>query len=185
MNKTLVYRNCSLSQTLSFTEKGKYKVLLEGVAGSLTVRLMVPEVTVEVYILASRSPLSHNLQLTTLQEHRAQRTISRLFFRAAVARGSVAHHGKIILSREAQKAEAEMESRALLLHPEAKAELQPFLEIAADDVSCRHAAASGPLSEEELFFLQTRSLSRKQAQDLLVEGFLSLFPQDERGGVSS
>ena len=48
---------------------------------------------------------------------------------------------------------------------------QPQLEIGADEVRCTHGATVGPLSQDELYYLQTRGLSRQLALAMLAEGF--------------
>jgi len=47
----------------------------------------------------------------------------------------------------------------------------PGLEILADDVRCSHGASIGRLDEDELFYLQTRGIPRKEAEQLVMEGF--------------
>ena len=48
----------------------------------------------------------------------------------------------------------------------------PGLEIEADDVRCTHGATSGQIEEEELFYLLSRGIPLKDAQRLIVHGFL-------------
>jgi Fe-S cluster assembly protein SufD len=48
----------------------------------------------------------------------------------------------------------------------------PGLEIEADDVRCTHGATSGQIEEEELFYLRSRGIPLKEAQRLVVYGFL-------------
>lgn len=49
---------------------------------------------------------------------------------------------------------------------------KPQLEIFADDVKCTHGATIGQLNEEEIFYLQTRCISKKDAVKLLAHGFV-------------
>ena len=53
----------------------------------------------------------------------------------------------------------------------AKAHSVPNLEILCDDVVCGHGSSVGPLEEENLYYLQSRGLSRPRAERLLVKGF--------------
>jgi len=62
--------------------------------------------------------------------------------------------------------------RILLLSPKARAEAVPELEILTDDVKCSHAASISSIPEEQLFYLMSRGISRKNAEELVVEGFL-------------
>jgi Fe-S cluster assembly protein SufD len=62
-------------------------------------------------------------------------------------------------------------SRNMVLSEHAKADAIPNLEIEANDVRCGHAASVGPVEEETLFYLQSRGISRKEAERLVVTGF--------------
>ena len=48
----------------------------------------------------------------------------------------------------------------------------PGLEIEADDVRCTHGATSGQIDEEEVFYLRSRGIPLKDAQRLIVHGFI-------------
>ena len=47
----------------------------------------------------------------------------------------------------------------------------PQLEIYADDVRCAHGSTTGQLSEDVLYYLQTRGIEQLAAQKLMVKGF--------------
>lgn len=79
--------------------------------------------------------------------------------------------GKIYVEKEAQKTEAYQLNNNLLLGERAKAYSKPNLEIFADDVKASHGSTIGQLSEEELFYLQTRGIPRTHAESLLVAAF--------------
>ena len=51
----------------------------------------------------------------------------------------------------------------------------PQLEIWADDVKCAHGSAVGPLDENQIFYLQTRGLSEKDAKKMLLFSFFNDF----------
>ena len=51
------------------------------------------------------------------------------------------------------------------------ADNKPNLMIFADDVKCTHGATIGQIDEEQMFYLQTRGLTRKAAKELLTKGF--------------
>jgi len=59
----------------------------------------------------------------------------------------------------------------LLLGDDATMNSRPELEIFADDVVCGHGATVGGLSEDQLFYLESRGLPRKAAEALLLEAF--------------
>lgn len=80
--------------------------------------------------------------------------------------------GKIIVRQHAQKTDAKMMTRALLLSEDAEADNKPELEIFADDVQCGHGATSGALDENLRFYLMARGIPKKEAEALLVQAFV-------------
>jgi Fe-S cluster assembly protein SufD len=80
--------------------------------------------------------------------------------------------GKIVVRQHAQKTDARMMTRALLLSDEAEADNKPELEIFADDVQCGHGATAGALDEKLLFYLRARGIPRKEAEALLIQAFV-------------
>lgn len=59
----------------------------------------------------------------------------------------------------------------------------PSMEIVADQVSCAHGATVSDLSPEELFYLQSRGLSKEAARAILIKAsvfeFSSRIPCDQ------
>ncbi len=80
--------------------------------------------------------------------------------------------GKIIVEQHAQKTDAKMMTRALLLSDEAEADNKPELEIFADDVQCGHGATAGALDEGLNFYLMSRGIPAKEAEALLIQAFI-------------
>jgi Fe-S cluster assembly protein SufD len=110
---------------------------------------------------------------TLFLDHAVPGCTSREVFRAVVDdRGHSVFQGRIIVRPDAQKTDAKMMTRALLLSDEAEADNKPELEIFADDVTCGHGATTGSLDESLLFYLRARGLSEKEAQALLIQAFV-------------
>ena len=86
---------------------------------------------------------------------------------------SAVFKGKIFVHDVAQKTDAKQQSKSLLLTNTAKMNAMPALEIYADDVKCTHGSTTGPLDEGMIFYLQSRGVSRDQAQRLLTYAFLA------------
>ncbi len=80
--------------------------------------------------------------------------------------------GLIQIDPSAQQTESFLEQRALLLADAARVNLQPKLQIEADDVRASHAATVGSLDAEQVFYAQTRGLPPLLAQRLVVQAFL-------------
>jgi Fe-S cluster assembly protein SufD len=110
---------------------------------------------------------------TLFLDHAVPNCASREIFRAVVDdRGHSVFQGRIIVRPQAQKTDAKMMTRALLLSDEAEADNKPELEIFADDVTCGHGATTGALDESLLFYLRARGLSENEAQALLIQAFV-------------
>ncbi|MEZ0321934.1 MAG: SufD family Fe-S cluster assembly protein, partial [Thermus sp.] len=73
----------------------------------------------------------------------------------------------------AQKTDAYQANRNLILSPTARVDSIPQLEIGANDVRCTHGSTTAPVDEMQLFYLQSRGLSRSLAQELLVKAHLA------------
>jgi Fe-S cluster assembly protein SufD len=110
---------------------------------------------------------------TLFLDHAVPNCASREVFRAVVDdRGHSVFQGRIVVRPHAQKTDAKMMTRALLLSDDAEADNKPELEIFADDVTCGHGATTGALDESLLFYLRARGLSAKEAQALLIQAFV-------------
>ena len=110
----------------------------------------------------------------TVHEHAAPHTGSNIDLKVVlggVARSS--YTGRIRIAENASNAEAYQENRNLLLTETARADTIPELEILTDEVSCTHGATVAPSDPEQLFYLQSRGLSRAKARELILEGFVA------------
>lgn len=72
----------------------------------------------------------------------------------------------------AKKANAEQESRILMLSENARGDANPILLIEEDDVTAGHAASVGRVDELQLYYLMTRGITRANAERLVIHGFL-------------
>jgi Fe-S cluster assembly protein SufD len=80
--------------------------------------------------------------------------------------------GKILVKPGAQKTDGYQISQGLLLDDAAQFLAKPELEIYADDVACSHGSTCGAVDEEALFYLSSRGVPRREAEELLVLAFL-------------
>jgi len=87
--------------------------------------------------------------------------------------GNLKLKGKILIEKDAVGAEAFLRFKVLLLGGNAKAEVDPELEILTNDVKASHAASVGQVDEEQIFYLMSRGFSKEKAIELIVEAFLA------------
>jgi Fe-S cluster assembly protein SufD len=110
----------------------------------------------------------------TLQIHEAPNTASDLLYKNSLNDQSrTIFTGLIRVEPGAHKTDAYQKVRNLLLTDEAEANSAPGLEIEADDVRCTHGATTGQVDIEELFYLLSRGIPLREAQRLVVFGFLN------------
>lgn len=105
--------------------------------------------------------------------HRVERTESEQLFKAVL--DGLSHGiftGKIVVHRDAQLVDSSQLNKNLLLSKKAHADTRPQLEVYADDVKCAHGATIGQLSEDELFYLESRAISPRDAKIMLCHGFV-------------
>ena len=108
----------------------------------------------------------------TLQDHVAPNCRSDLLYKGALRdRSRAVYSGWVHVRPDAQKTNAMQTSRNIVLSEHAKADAIPNLEIEANDVRCGHAASVGPVDEETIFYLQSRGITREDAERLIVTGF--------------
>lgn len=153
----------SADQTKSVTidGPGKYTIELAGpgahadISGHFLLKGK-DDVNIEIYVV-HKAP--HTTAQTTLKGVAFDQSKLRFF-------------GRIVIEPGCPNVQSFLEERILLLSDQAKAEAVPELEILSDDVKCSHAASISRVPEEHLFYLQSRGLTPKAAEDLIVEGFL-------------
>ncbi len=110
---------------------------------------------------------------TLLIEHAAGGCDSREQFKSVLdGQSHNVFQGKIVVQPHAQKTNAKMMTRALLLSDEAEADNKPELEIFADDVVCGHGATAGALDPGLKFYLMSRGIHEKEAEALLIQAFI-------------
>jgi Fe-S cluster assembly protein SufD len=109
----------------------------------------------------------------TLIEHIAPSAQSNQLYKCVLdGEAHSVFNGKVIVQREAQKTNSYQLNKNLLLSRECRVDTKPQLEIMADDVKCTHGATIGQLDKDQLFYLQTRALSRDESTRILVRGFV-------------
>lgn len=114
-----------------------------------------------------------HVDTTLLIEHAAAHCDSREQFKAVLDDESHGvFQGKIVVKPGAQKTDAKMMTRALLLTDEAEADAKPELEIFADDVVCGHGATTSAPDKALKFYLMSRGITEPEAEALLIQAFI-------------
>ena len=115
-----------------------------------------------------------HLSYHTRQWHRAGSTRSDLLFRGALTdRSRIVWRGMIRVEQGALKTNAYQRNDNLILSDHARADSIPGLEIEADDVRCTHGATAGHVDPDQVFYMQSRGITRDEAVHVIVEGFFT------------
>jgi Fe-S cluster assembly protein SufD len=108
----------------------------------------------------------------TLLDHAAPNCPSHELYKHVLdGRATAVFRGKILVRQPAQKTDSKQSSKALLLSDDATMNSQPALEIYADDVKCTHGSTTGPVDEEQVFYMRTRGVGLDAARHLMTYAF--------------
>jgi len=110
---------------------------------------------------------------TTIEHVAANCNSEETYRNIAADKSHAVFNGRIHIHQDAQKSNANMSNKNLLLTNGAEIDTKPELEIYADDVLCAHGATIGQLDKESIFYLVSRGLSRRDANVLLTMAFIN------------
>jgi len=122
------------------------------------------------YFCDAHQHLDHDTQ----QNHLAPYTTSDLLYKGALFGSSRSvWQGMIYVAPNAMRTDGYQGNKNLILSKEARVDSIPGLEILTDDVRCSHGATVGRIDENELFYMQSRGIPKREAERLIVKGFFS------------
>jgi Fe-S cluster assembly protein SufD len=111
--------------------------------------------------------------IKTEQIHTAPDTQSEFhLYGVLYENATCSYSGLITLEKDSLRAHADQQNKMLLMHKTAKAISIPSLQAKHNDLTCGHGAAISYLDSEMLFYLMGRGINQKQAENLLVNGFI-------------
>lgn len=115
---------------------------------------------------------SCTLDTRLVAHHQAPNTQCQLLWRGlANDKAKSNFFGGIHINQGADGSNASLSNKNLLLSPQAQINTQPALEIYADEVKAAHGATVGQLDQSALFYLQSRGITRVEAQQVLTQAF--------------
>jgi hypothetical protein len=123
-----------------------------------------------IYILKNHEALNNRIQIN----HLAPDTHSQTLFKGVLDdEANVNFYGLINIQKEAEKAEAELYNKNLILDNRAHALTKPELNILTNEVKCNHGATVKYLDKNELFYLNSRGYDQVTAKNTLIQSFVS------------
>lgn len=121
-----------------------------------------------LYLAGDQQLMDYHLDV----DHRLPGCTSREAFKGILyGKGRAVFDGRVHVAKDAQKTDAAMSNRNLLLSEGAEVDAKPQLEINADDVKCSHGTTVGQIEPEMLFYLRSRGISAALARRMLCVGF--------------
>ncbi|HLC93417.1 MAG TPA: SufD family Fe-S cluster assembly protein [Patescibacteria group bacterium] len=112
------------------------------------------------------------LDLTTIATHKVPRTSCLTKVKGVLLDGSESVYvGKIVIEKPAQLTSSFLQDNVLVIGDNVINNSSPNLQIDANDVKASHGATTGRVSEDEVFYLTSRGLGRREAEDLIIQGF--------------
>jgi Fe-S cluster assembly protein SufD len=166
LNSTIVDRN-ALSTALIANFGGAF------IRGESLSRLVGEGARSEMF---SINPVegTREIDQRTLQDHVAPRATSDLLYLNALDdKSRTIFAGLIKVQPGAAGTDAYQKVKNLILSDDADPNSMPGLEILNDEVRCSHGATNGPVSADELFYMEARGIPKDKARRLIVNGFFN------------
>ncbi len=86
--------------------------------------------------------------------------------------GRAGYRGLVKVYNNAEGAKSNVVCDALILDEHSRSDTYPVMEIDRDDAAISHEATVSKVSDEQLFYLQSRGISEQQAMMMIVNGFI-------------
>jgi Fe-S cluster assembly protein SufB len=92
--------------------------------------------------------------------------------------GRAAYRGLLKVAKGAVRSKAFVRCDALLLDDKSRSDTYPSIEIDEEQVDIGHEATVSKVSDEQLFYLQSRGLTETEAKTMIVNGFFEAFTKE-------
>lgn len=154
-----------MKNVIVIEQPGKYEKLLS---------LSSKESTGELMIVI-KALIKGDYELKTITDHLKPKTTGRVEVRGVVKNGArVRVDGLIRIAKGAEEADSFLKMKLLMLDDVSMAMAEPKLEIENNLVKASHSASVGMIDQDQLFYLMSRGVSKKEAEELIVEGFIKV-----------
>jgi Fe-S cluster assembly protein SufB len=92
--------------------------------------------------------------------------------------GNAIYRGLLKVAKGAERSKAFVRCDALMLDEQSRSYTYPSIEIDEERVDIGHEATVSKVSDEQLFYLQSRGLSEAEAKTMIVNGFFEAFTKE-------
>lgn len=168
---TLLAINSNFSFSITLEENSKLEMNLFLVNGSCLLSTVLKKERAE-FIFHSSMISSENRKHTISASHQASNTISRIYNHGlSLNNATIIIDVSASIPKEAKNCIASQDNQIIELIP-SLSQINPNLYIENYEVEASHAAYVGEFKEEQLFYLMSRGISKKDAKLLLLKAFL-------------
>ena len=94
------------------------------------------------------------------------------------AGGRTSYRGHIKVYPGANNSKSFVKCDALLLDDNSRSDTYPYNDVDADNVTLGHEATVSKVSDEQLFYLMSRGITRSEAETMIVNGFIEPFTKE-------
>ncbi len=91
--------------------------------------------------------------------------------------GRSSYRGLLKVIKGAHTVQSKVQCDALIFDEQSQTDTYPTIDVKEDRVTVEHEASVSKVSDEQLFYLQSRGLSEQSARALIVNGFIDAFVQ--------
>lgn len=123
-----------------------------------------------LYLARGRQHVDNHAVVDHAKPHGASRA---LYKGVLDGKARAVFNGLVWVRPQAQKTDAQVYNKNLLLSEDGLVNTKPEFKIFANDVQCKHGGTIGQLSQEALFYLRSRALGAEEARRLLIHAFAS------------
>src|ERR1035437_8871121 len=92
--------------------------------------------------------------------------------------GRTSYRGHIKMYPGANNCKSFVKCDALLLDDESRSDTYPYNDVDAENVTLGHEATVSKVSDEQLFYLMSRGITRSEAETMIVNGFIEPFTKE-------
>ena len=111
--------------------------------------------------------------------HLGQNTKSTIVSKSISENGGISNYrGLVNITKEAKNSEANVRCDTILLDDISKSDTFPTNIVSNNTSSLEHEASISKISDDKLFYLESKGLSEKDAKELIIHGFIDEFKKE-------
>lgn len=170
---SFIYLNKNKKTKYIFNSPGKYTVFFNNISGDYKFIINSKDVDLDIFgIIIGKN--ENIFKINTDQIHDAPKSNSNLLIKGVLYdKSKFLFKGLIKIEKSGQKTRAYQKNQNLMMSDQAFVDTKPYLEILADDVFCTHGSTTGKIDKDSIYYLNSRSIDNKKAENLIVSGFVN------------